>query len=128
MMPKMPPAFHVNKKKDKITIKKNATARLNVQFLPFEMIDYEANVIFLDSKVGEMQYTLHGSVDMPKDDKIDKGARHFKQDAGDKAEHSLQLTFNNAQFDKAKDACDKRYMLSNMARERETYLKALNDS
>ena len=28
MINRLPPAFHVNKKKDKISIKKNATARL----------------------------------------------------------------------------------------------------
>ena len=48
------------------------------------MIDYEANVIFLDPKVGEMQYTLQGNVELPKDAKDDKLVKNFKQDAGDK--------------------------------------------
>ena len=124
---RLPPAFHVSKKKEKISIKKHQAAKLNIQFLPFEMSDYEANVIFLDPKVGEMQYTLRGNVEMPKDDKNEKSLKTFKQDAGDRKTHAIQLTFENQQFNKAKDACDKRYILSNMSKEREMYGKSLQE-
>ena len=48
-----------------LTVPKGGSTTLPIQFLPFTMEDHTCYVVFRDDKVGEMQYTLQGKVELP---------------------------------------------------------------
>ena len=48
-----------------VKIKKNETVTVNLLFIPLIMDTHKCYVIFRDPKVGEFQYEITGSVELP---------------------------------------------------------------
>ena len=58
------PAFYV-KGREKVIVKRNSKSQIQIQFLPFIMETQRCFLVFCDEKVGEIQYTLIGEVELP---------------------------------------------------------------
>ena len=48
-----------------LTVGKGGTVSLPISFLPFTMDEHTCYIVFRDDRVGEMQYTLKGKVNLP---------------------------------------------------------------
>ena len=57
------PSFFL--KQDRIWIRKNSKAKLYLTYLPITFENHKCHLIFLDPKVGEMQYEIEGSPKLP---------------------------------------------------------------
>ena len=73
------------------------TRNLTLNFLPIDMNTYECNIIFLDKKTGEFQYTVQGVGELPDfSEKYD-----FECTVEEHKELIIELRPNNVLFDKA---------------------------
>ena len=52
-------------KKDRIKIRKNGESKLQVFYLPLTFDNHKCNIVFVDERVGEMQYELIGTPELP---------------------------------------------------------------
>lgn len=52
-------------KKDRIKIRKNGDSKLQIFYLPMTFDNHKCNIVFVDERVGEMQYELIGTPDLP---------------------------------------------------------------
>ena len=110
-----PPPFYL--KNDRIKVKKGLTNILSVQFLPFEMERQEAYLIFVDENVGEMQYSIVGSVLPPKVDKQDKF--ELKREMGNSSAVEIAVSTHNHLLESAKREVMSRYQSAAKTKERE---------
>lgn len=46
-------------------IRRNASANIQILFLPFELGVHKCNVVFTDEAIGELQYTIIGKAELP---------------------------------------------------------------
>ena len=103
---------------DKVKIKKGASASVSVLFHPFELDTQEANLIFVDENVGEIQFTIKGKVKPPRIDKADKF--EFKRELGSTSPVEVSVYPKNRLFEKAKNDVFTRLAGATKAKERES--------
>ena len=87
-------------KSDRVKIKKNSGNSVSIVFMPFDMEKTEAYLIFTDENAGEMQYTLVGSVLLPKVDKADRV--EVKGEMGEPLTINVPVSSRNTLFERAK--------------------------
>lgn len=114
-----PQAFFI--KTEKVKVKKNSSSTIGVQFLPFEMRNYTADLILCDEKVGEMQYRINGTVLNP--EPVELPPSGLKVELGDSIQINVTIDPKNKNLEFAKSKCKERYQSSQKTKERE----ALND-
>lgn len=52
-------------KKDRIKIRKNGDSKMQIFYLPMTLENHKCHIVFVDERVGEMQYELIGTPEMP---------------------------------------------------------------
>ena len=107
-------------KNEKVKVKKNSSSYIGVQFLPFEMRNYKADLILCDEKVGEIQYRINANVTFPESVEIPPT---LKVELGESIQMNVAIDPKNKQLEFAKSKCKERYQSSHKTKERE----ALND-
>lgn len=110
---------------DKVKIKKGASASVSVLFHPFELDTQEANLIFVDENVGEIQFTIKGKVKAPRVDKADKF--EFKRELGSTSPVEVPIYPKNRLFEKAKNDVFTRLAGSTKAKERESMAEVFSN-
>lgn len=108
-------------KNEKVKVKKNSSSLIGVQFLPFEMRNYKADLILCDEKVGELQYRINANVLIPEPIEIPPAG--LKVELGDSIQVNVAIDPKNKNLEFAKSKCKERYQSSQKTKERE----ALND-
>lgn len=111
----LPKAFYL--KNEHLKVKKNAFSLLSVCFLPFTLDKAEANLVFSDENVGEMQYSLVGSVKLPRSEKQDRF--DFKREVGSVEPLELTVGAGNHLLETAKREALSRFQAAAKAKERE---------
>ena len=111
----LPKAFYL--KSEHLKVKKNASSLLSVYSLPFTLDKTDANLVFSDESVGEMQYSLVGNVKLPRSDKQDRF--DFKREVGSTEAVELAVGAGNHLLDTAKREALGRFQAAAKAKERE---------
>jgi hypothetical protein len=107
-------------KSEKVKVKKGSSSIIGIQFLPFEMRNYKADLILCDEKVGEVQYRINANVGNPEPIEIPPV---LKVELGDSIQINVAVDPKNKPLEFAKSKCKERYQSSQKTKERE----ALND-
>lgn len=107
-------------KNEKVKVKKGSSSIIGIQFLPFEMRSYKADLILCDEKVGEIQYRINANVLNPESIEIPPV---LKVELGDSIQINIAIDPKNKPLEFAKSKCKERYQSSQKTKERE----ALND-
>ena len=81
-----------------VSVDARGTASMQVQFLPFQLGEYTATVLYSDENVGELSYQLKGTVSMP----LPLETLTFASEADSTAGREVQLPFRNPQVEKAR--------------------------
>lgn len=114
---KFPNPFFI--KNDKIKVKKNSSTYVGVQFIPLEYDTQTADIVFIDERVGEVQYTVIGKATLPESVEMPP----IKADMGDTIAVQIPLDPKNKQLELAKAKIKERYQSSQKTKERD----ALNE-
>ena len=85
---------------EKITLEPRASVVVPFQFLPFQLGDYVATVLFADEVVGEFSYELRGESTMP----LPLEPITLVSEADSSASKEVLLPFRNPQAEKARQA------------------------
>ena len=95
-----------------LVMEPRATVTLNVQFLPFQLGEYSATILFADETVGEFSYGLTGSSSLPPP----LETLTFASESSSSAAKDIQLPFRNPQLERAR-----ALVLERSAREKEKW-------
>lgn len=104
-------------KNERVKVKKNSMNTISLVFMPFNTEQSEAYLVFTDNAVGEMQYTIVGSVLMPKVDKSDRV--DTKGEVGEPLVIPFPVNARNHQFERAKAEATQRLGGAARAKERD---------
>ena len=110
-----PKAFFI--KNERVKIKRNSSNMISLTYMPFDLEKSEAFLIFTDENVGEMQYTVVGTVLQPKVDKQDK--MEMKGEMGEMLAIPVPISAKNHQYVRAKQEALQRLNGASRAKERD---------
>lgn len=117
-----PNPFYIRNDKERVKVKKNIGV-IKLEFLPFEMKTYKADMILSDEKVGEIHYRINAVVTYP--DAIELPPAPLTVGIGDSIQINVSIDPINKQLDTAKKNCKARFTSSHKNKERDALAEIL---